>query len=80
MQRINENLNTLLLLRAESLEQLSELDENVATRAAEYERIFDHLWEARRNAHRSYIDEVFIMRESMTREEWNMTFGPSYEF
>ena len=77
MQRINENLDTLLQIRAESFEQLSELEENVTAPSAEYDRIFDRLWEARRKAHRSYIDEVFILRESMTREEWNATFGPT---
>lgn len=75
MQRINENLDTLLQIRAESFEQLSELEESVTAPAAEYDRIFDYLWEARREAHRSHIDEVFILRESMTREEWNAAFG-----
>jgi hypothetical protein len=75
MQRINENLDTLLQIRAESFEQLSDLEESVTAPAAEYEQIFDHLWEARREAHRSHIDEVFILRESMTREEWDAAFG-----
>jgi hypothetical protein len=75
MQRINENLDALLQIRAESFQQLSELEESVTAPAAEYERVFHHLWEARREAHRSYIDEVFILRESMTREEWNVAFG-----
>jgi hypothetical protein len=77
MQRMNENLEALLLLRTESFEQLSELDESVAAQGTEYERIFDHLWEARRNAHSNYIDEVFVLRETMTREEWDATFGPT---
>jgi hypothetical protein len=75
MQRTNENLDTVLQLRAASFEELSEFDESVKAPAAEYDRVFDRLWEARRNAHRSYIDEVFILRESITREEWNATFG-----
>jgi hypothetical protein len=76
MQRINENLDTLLQYRAESFDQLSELDDSVTAPAAEYERIFDGLWEARRNAQSNYIEEVFVLRESMTQEEWNSTFGP----
>ncbi len=77
MQRINENLDTLLQFRTESFEQLSALDDSVTAPAAEYERIFDRLWEARRNAQSNYIDEVFILRETMTREEWDATFGPT---
>jgi hypothetical protein len=77
MQRMNENLDTLLQFRTESFEQLSELDDSVTAPAAEYERIFDGLWEARRNAQSNYIEEVFVLRESMTREEWDATFGPS---
>ena len=46
MQRINENLDSLLQIRAESFEQLSELEESVTAPAAEYDRIFDRLWEA----------------------------------
>jgi hypothetical protein len=66
MQRINENPDTLLQIRAESFEQLSELEESVTAAAAEYDRIFDRLWEARRKVHRSYTDAVFILRESIT--------------
>lgn len=77
MQRMNENLDALLLSRTESFEQLSEIDESVEAPEAEYERIFDRLWEARRNAHIEYIDEIFVLRETMTREEWNATFGPT---
>ena len=77
MQRINENLDSLLQIRAESFEQLSELEESVTAPATEYDRIFDRLWEARGKAHRSYIGQVFILRESMTREEWDATFGPT---
>ena len=77
MQRMNENLDTLLEFRTESFDQLSDLDDSVTAPAAEYERIFDRLWEARRNAHSNYIEEVFILRETMTREEWDATFGPT---
>lgn len=77
MQRLNENLDTLLQFRTDSFDQLSELDDSVTAPAAEYERIFDRLWEARRNAQSIYIEEVFVLRETMTREEWNATFGPN---
>ena len=66
MQRMNENLDTLLQFRTESFDQLSDLDDSVTAPAVEYERIFDRLWEARRNAQRNYINEVFILRETMT--------------
>jgi hypothetical protein len=77
MQRINENLDNLLQFRTESFDQLSALDDSVTAPAAEYEQIFDRLWEVRRNAHSNYIDEVFVLRASMTREEWDVTFGPT---
>jgi hypothetical protein len=33
------------------------------------------LWGSRRSAVETYVDEVFVLRETMTREEWLAAFA-----
>jgi hypothetical protein len=75
MERINDNLETLLDERAQYFEQLSGIDARVESPQDEYDRLLDQLWLARQEAQASYIGEVFILRDNMTRDEWETAFG-----
>ena len=48
----------------------------INTREGDYEKIIDELWQGRAEARKEYIAGIFIMRENMTREEWNAAFDP----
>jgi len=37
--------------------------------------VIDRLWDARRGALDTYVDEVFVLRETMTRDEWDVAFN-----
>jgi len=37
--------------------------------------VLKELWQARTEARLKYVEQVFIMRENMTRQEWDATFG-----
>lgn len=75
MERINDNLDTLLNERAQYFEQLTGIDARVESPQDEYDRLLDQLWLARQEAQASYIGEVFILRDNMTRVEWETAFG-----
>lgn len=75
MLRMNSNLDALVQFRAKSFERLGEIDEAVDAGESQYERVFELLWTARRDAHSNYITDVFELRDAMSREEWNAAFG-----
>ena len=75
MERMNERFTSILELRGKYFEQLSEIDHNVNSREGAYDKVFDELWQARGEARQKYIEDIFIMRENMTRDEWQAAFG-----
>lgn len=75
MQSINAKLERIMSKREAVFESLSNVDDLVGAEQAEYEAILEPLWNLRREADALYIDEVFEMRNNMTREEWDQTFG-----
>ena len=75
MERINDRLETLMDERAQYFEQLSEIDARVESPGDDYETVLDRLWLARQEAQASYVGEVFILRDNMTRDEWETVFG-----
>ena len=75
MQRINERMASVLQNREVLFEQLAEIETRVDSPEDAYIKVFDQLWQSRREAHDEHIDDVFIMRENMTREEWETAFG-----
>ena len=75
MENINAKLERVMNQREAGFESLSNVDDLVGAEQAEYEAIFEPLWNLRREADDLYIDEVFEMRSNMTREEWGQTFG-----
>jgi len=75
MERINDQLEKLLDERAQYFEQLSDIDARVGSPEAEYDKVLGRLWRAREEAQASYVGEVFILRDNMTRDEWETVFG-----
>ena len=75
MESMNERSTSILEMRAKSFEQLSEIDHGVDAREGAYDKIFDEMWQARAEARQEYIEDVFTMRDNMTRDEWNAAFG-----
>lgn len=75
MERMNERLLELFEIRSEQIEELSDIDHEVNSRESAYDKILDELWKARAEARQKYIDDVFVMRENMTRDEWAAAFG-----
>ncbi len=75
MERINENLTSVVQQREKYFGQLVEINANVDAPEDAYEKVLDELWQARAEARQKYIEQVFIMRENMTRHEWKVAFG-----
>ncbi len=75
MERINDHLEALLDERAQYFEQLSEIDARLESPEDEYDSVLQRLWLARRDAQASYTGEIFILRDNMTRDEWETAFG-----
>ena len=75
MERINDRLETLLDERVQFFEQLNDIDARVESPGDDYETVLDRLWLARQEAQASYVGEVFILRDNMTRDEWETVFG-----
>ena len=75
MERVNSTLADLEEQRVTYLEALTAVNERVDAPAEDYDKIIDKLWVARRSALDTYVDEVFYLRETMTREEWEAAFG-----
>jgi len=75
MERINDQLEKLLDERAQYFEQLSDIDARVGSPEAEYDKVLGRLWRAREEAQASYVGEIFVLRDNMTRDEWETVFG-----
>jgi hypothetical protein len=75
MESMNARFASVVDRHSKYFEQLSEIDHNVNSREAAYDKILDELWQARREMRRGHIDDVFTMRKNMTRDEWNAAFG-----
>jgi hypothetical protein len=75
MESLNARFASVVDQHSKYFEQLSEIDHNVNSREAAYDKILDELWQARREVRRGHIDDVFTMRENMTRDEWSAAFG-----
>lgn len=76
MERMNDNLAELVETRQELLARLSEIDTDVDAPIASYNAVLDELWTARKQAADAYVDDVFRLRQSITRDEWNAIFSP----
>lgn len=77
MERINAKLERVISEREAVFEALSNVDDLVGAKQADYEAILEPLWKLRREANALYIDQVFEMRDQMTRDEWADVFaGP----
>ena len=75
MERINDQLETLLDGREQYFEQLKNIDASIESPKDEYDSVLDRLWLGRQEAQVSYIAEVFVLRDNMTRDEWETAFG-----
>ncbi len=75
MERINENLADLAEGRKKFFEGLVDINEEVDAPENAYEKILDELAQVRLEARQKYIQDVFIMRRNMSRQEWNQAFG-----
>ena len=75
MGRVNAKLESLVQQRDEYFEALSDINERIDAPADEYEAVIEHLWHARRSAVDTYVDEIFVLRETMTRDEWRTAFS-----
>lgn len=75
MERINENLTSVVQQREQFFGQLVEINANVDAPEDAYEKVLDELWQARAEARQKYVQDVFIMRRNMTRIEWDAAFG-----
>lgn len=74
MERVNARLEALEGQRTTYFEALSEINSRVDAPAEDYEAVIEHLWSARRDALDTYVDEVFVLRDNMTRVEWDTAF------
>ncbi len=79
MERVNGLLESLVEQSKEIGAQLGEIEHEVTSPEGTYDVVIDQLWQARREARQKYIEEVFTMREIMTRNEWNAAFGSTEE-
>lgn len=77
MERVNEVVASVLKQRDQSFRLLSEINTKVDSPDDAYDKVFDELWQARREARSRFVEEVFIMRKNMTRDEWDTAFGNS---
>jgi len=75
MERVNEKLDALGEQRDAFFDTLSEINQSVDAPADEYDAVIERLWDARRDALDTYVDEVFVVRDNMTRDEWNDVFN-----
>ena len=75
MERINAKLESLKDQRTAYFEALSEINARVDSPVEEYNEIIERLWDARGAALDTYVNEVFVLRDTMTRDEWNAAFS-----
>jgi len=77
MERINERMASVLQNREDLFAQLAEIDTKVDSPEDAYDKLFDELWQFRREAGEEHFTDVFTMRENMTRDEWDAIFADS---
>jgi len=75
MERVNAKLEALGQQRDAYFETLSEINQRVDAPIDAYDVIIERLWVARRDALDTYVDEVFVLRDNMTRDEWEKAFN-----
>jgi hypothetical protein len=75
MERINDRFEALLYERDRYFQQLRDINASVESTEDEYNRVLDQLWIARREALASYTEEIFVLRDNMTGDEWETAFG-----
>ena len=75
MERINERMTAVLQHRADIFAQLAEIDTKIDSPEDAYDKLFDELWQFRREAREEHVTDVFTIRANMTREEWETAFG-----
>ncbi len=75
MERVNEVVASVVKQRGQSFRLLSEINTKVDSPDDAYDKVLDELWQARREARSRFVEEVFIMRKNMTRDEWDGAFG-----
>ena len=75
MRRINRLNGRLEERRAEISAELTALNREQSTSAADYQRVFDELWQAREEIFGDYQADVFQLRDQMTRQEWEKAFA-----
>ena len=79
MERMNELLESIVEKRKEAGEQLRDIDHSVTSPEGTYDVVLEQLWQARREARAKYIEDVFVLREIITRDEWEAAFGVADE-
>jgi len=77
MTRINDRMTSVLQHREDLFAQLSEVEKQVDSPEDAYDKVFDELWQSRRESREGHVADVFIMRQNMTREEWAVVFAAS---
>ena len=75
MERINERMASVLQNREDLFAQLAEIDTKVDSPEDAYDKVFDELWQFRREAGEEHVTDVFTMRANMTRDEWDAIFA-----
>jgi len=75
MERINERMVSVSQNREDLFAQLVGIDNKVDSPEDAYDKVFDELWQFRREAREEHVTDVFTMRANMTRDEWETAFG-----
>lgn len=75
MRRINRLSGRLEERRTEIADDFAALNLEQSTSVAEYQLVFDELWQSRADIFGDYQTDVFQLRDQMTREEWEKAFG-----
>ena len=74
MERMNALLVSTVEKRKEAFQRLSKIDLKIDSQEVRYDEMLDQLWQVRQQAAKTYVEEIFTMRENMTRDEWNAAF------
>ena len=77
MERMNERMVSVLQNREDLFAQLAEIDTKVDSPEDAYDKLFDEIWQFRREARHEHVTDVFTMRANMTRDEWDAIFADS---
>ena len=75
VESMNARLESLVQQRDAFFDQLVEINKGVDAPEDAYDDVLDDLWQARIEVHAKYIEEVFILRDNITRDEWATAFG-----